>query len=66
MRITLNGDPFELTEPLTVDRLLHKLKVDSRRVAVEYNLVVLRRAHFDVTLVKPGDQIEIVNFVGGG
>ncbi len=66
MRITLNGDPFELTEPLTVDRLLHKLKIDSRRVAVEHNLVVLKRAHFDATLVQPGDQIEIVNFVGGG
>ena len=66
MRITLNGDPFELTEPLTVDRLLYKLKIDSRRVAVEHNLVVLKRVHFDATLVQPGDQIEIVNFVGGG
>ena len=43
-----------------------RLDIDSRRVAVERNLVVLKRALFDTTEVTDGDQIEIVNFVGGG
>ena len=66
MTITLNGDPFELDAPMTVTQLLEQLGIDPRRVAVEHNLTVLKRAAFDSTMVSEGDQIEIVNFVGGG
>ena len=66
MRIILNGDSFELTSPVTVTTLLERLNIDSRRVAGEHNLVVLKRALYDGTTVREGDQIEIVNFVGGG
>lgn len=66
MTITLNGDPFDLSGPLTVSQLLAALEIDARRVAVEHNLVVLKRAAFDSALVREGDQVEIVNFVGGG
>jgi sulfur carrier protein len=64
--ISLNGDPYHLTGPLTVTQLLDLLKIDARRVAVELNLVVLKRATFETALVHEGDQVEIVNFVGGG
>jgi thiamine biosynthesis protein ThiS len=66
LTITLNGDRFDLSGPLTVTELLASLKIDARRVAVEHNLVVLKRAAFDATLVSEGDSVEIVNFVGGG
>jgi len=64
--ITLNGDPYELDGPLTVSALLARLDIDPRRVAVEHNLLVLKRAVFDQTTIGAGDQVEIVNFVGGG
>jgi thiamine biosynthesis protein ThiS len=64
--ITLNGDAFEAAGPLTIAELLTQLGIDARRVAVEHNLTVLKRAAFDSTPVQPGDAIEIVNFVGGG
>ncbi len=66
MRIRLNGEPHDIDRPLTVTELLAKLGIDGRRVAVEHNLVVLKRAAFDQTIVKDGDEVEIVNFVGGG
>lgn len=66
MRIVLNGDPFELEGPRTVAALLAQLDIDARRVAVEHNLVVLKRTAFDSAEVREGDEIEIVNFVGGG
>ncbi len=66
MRIRLNGDPHDLDGPLTVSALLAKLGIDGRRVAVERNLVVLKRAAFDHTMIEEGDELEIVNFVGGG
>lgn len=66
MRITLNGEPFELEEGRTVSQLLTKVDIDARRVAVEHNLIVLKRTAFDTTLIGEGDEVEIVNFVGGG
>ena len=64
--ITLNGDPYDLSGPVTISELLAKLDIDARRVAVEHNLVVIKRAAFDGAVVREGDQVEIVNFVGGG
>lgn len=66
MRITLNGDRIEVAGPLTVSELLSSLEIDPRRVAVERNLEVLKRTAFADTIVRDGDHIEIVNFVGGG
>ena len=62
----LNGDPYELASTVTVAALLADLSIDARRVAVEHNLVVLKRAAFETTEIHDGDEVEIVNFVGGG
>jgi len=51
---------------LTVTELLSRLEIDARRVAVEHNVTVLKRTAFDETVVQEGDEVEIVNFVGGG
>jgi thiamine biosynthesis protein ThiS len=66
VRITLNGEPHDLAGPLTVTDLLAQLQIDARRVAVEHNLTVIKRDAFDRTMVNEGDEVEIVNFVGGG
>ena len=66
LRITLNGDTHEVAGPLTMAELLAQLDIDARRVAVEHNLVVLKRDALASTLVQDGDEVEIVNFVGGG
>ena len=66
MTITLNGEPFTVQAPLTVTALLARLEIDPRSVAVERNFVVVKRDAYLTTTVDDGDQIEIVNFVGGG
>ena len=66
MHITLNGEPYDLAAPVSVRELLARLDIDPRRVAVEHNLVVVKRGQLDETMVGDGDQVEIVNFVGGG
>ena len=66
LHITLNGDAHDVPNPLTVADLLALLEIDPRRVAVEHNLIVLKRATFATTMVRDGDAVEIVNFVGGG
>lgn len=51
---------------MTVSALLAHLEIDHRRVAVEHNLAVLKRAAYESTTVREGDTVEVVNFVGGG
>jgi thiamine biosynthesis protein ThiS len=64
--IRLNGDPFTVDAPLTITALLTQLDIDHRRVAVERNFVIVKRDQYGSTDIADGDQIEIVNFVGGG
>lgn len=66
MTIRLNGEPHELDRPMPVADLLATLGIDPRRVAVEHNLVVVKRDTYGSTVVAAGDEVEIVNFVGGG
>ena len=66
MVITLNGERFELDQPMSVAALLMKLEIDPRRVAVEHNLAIVKRQRYPEVTVSDGDEVEIVNFVGGG
>jgi sulfur carrier protein len=64
--IRLNGEVHMLPGPLSVADLLARLEIDPRRVAVERNFAVIKRDAYAATPVTEGDEIEIVNFVGGG
>ncbi len=66
MTIQLNGEPFDIAGPMTISDLLAALKIDARIVAVEHNVVVVKRHLYDAKIVAAGDEVEIVNFVGGG
>ena len=66
MTIRLNGEPHELAGPMTISTLLAELGIDPRRVAVEHNLRIVKRDRYDHTELAAGDEVEIVNFVGGG
>ena len=66
MKIRVNGDPLEVSGPVTLTALLATLQIDPRRVAVEQNGIVVKRDRYDSSTVQDGDEIEIVNFVGGG
>jgi thiamine biosynthesis protein ThiS len=64
--IRLNGDAHDLPAPVSIAELLARLEIDPRRVAVERNFLVVKRDAYASTVVHDGDEIEIVNFVGGG
>jgi len=66
VEIILNGEPYTVEQPLTIVALLDRLEIDARRVAVEHNLTIIKRHRFPDVIVGDGDQVEIVNFVGGG
>lgn len=64
--ITLNGEPHEVPAGTTVAELLVSLSIRDARVAVEVNLDVVRREHRHERVLRAGDHVEIVSFVGGG
>ncbi len=66
MDVLVNGEKRDVAPDSTVAQLLEALKVVPERVVVEVNLTILKRAQHAQTTLKEGDQVEIVQFVGGG
>lgn len=66
MQIVVNGQPQTHVQAPTIGQLLAGLKLEPRRVAVELNKQIVRRAHYEQTTLQEGDVLEIVTLVGGG
>jgi sulfur carrier protein len=63
---TINGSLEKIKIGCTVAGLLSEKKIDFSCVVVEFNRVVIPQQDFGVTVVKDGDSVEILHFVGGG
>jgi thiamine biosynthesis protein ThiS len=66
MRLTVNGETREAPDSATLADLLALLGIEGRRVAVERNREIAPKSLWTTTLLREGDQLEIVQFVGGG
>lgn len=66
MRITVNGEPREMGDDLTVEALLTALDLQGKPCAVEVNRAVVPRREHASRPLADGDTIEIVTLVGGG
>lgn len=66
MKLTLNGTISEIQNGITVAELLENLKIEPGRVAVEVNLKIVKKQDYQKYVLKDGDSVEVVNFVGGG
>lgn len=65
MRVKVNGEDRELPDTETVHALVLRHQLAPEKVAVELNRRLLRGDKYE-TLLKEGDEVEIVTFVGGG
>lgn len=66
MHIQLNGEPYSLPDGLTLSALLERLELSGRRVAIELNQDIVPRSQHADTILKDGDQVEVVHAIGGG
>lgn len=64
--IQLNGEPYEVAASSTVAELVSILGEPQERLAIERNGSILPRELWATTELQSGDQLEIVQFVGGG
>ena len=66
INILLNGETRQVPMDIDLTQLLELFSLPQKRVAVELNDRVIRRADWPETAVGDGDKIEVVHFVGGG
>ncbi len=66
IQTTINGDLQQVPENLTLLELVRHLKLSEERVAIERNRRIVKREEWESVRVEAGDQLEIVQFVGGG
>jgi len=66
LQIQLNGESREVSDQSSVADLVCELSLPPARVALELNRKVVRRTDWNSTMLRDGDRIEIVQFVGGG
>lgn len=62
----VNGKETELKSSITLAEFLAAHNYRAELVAVERNGQIVPRAEFDAAVLKDGDELEIVSFVGGG
>ena len=66
MKITLNGQEYELEEKKTMADLVDSLEIEKEAIAVALNMSVVPKEKLDETLIVEGDKVEIIRAVAGG
>lgn len=64
--ITVNGKKIPWKENLSVADYLDANGYKINRIAVELNYEIVPKNQYSTTLLKEGDVMEVVSFVGGG
>lgn len=66
MRIIVNGDPQEMLDGLCLTDLLRRLELKRGQIVVEVNRNIIHPSSDDHFVLSEGDQVELIQFVGGG
>lgn len=62
----VNGEEIILNEPCTVAQFLQQRNYPLGQVAVELNGDIVPKVQYQDVILKDGDTVEVVSFVGGG
>ena len=63
--VKINGEEYQY-ENKQLTAVLEELNYDKARIAVEINEEIVPKVGYDATVLKDGDIVEVVSFVGGG
>jgi len=64
--ILYNGQKKVIEEGQTITRFLHDLGTNQQMVSVQYNGRVLKKEEYNSTLLRDGDEVKVLYFMGGG
>ena len=66
LELTINGEPRQFPDALTVSGLIEQLGYAGKRIAIERNGEIVPKSQHGSTSLVSGDVLEIVVAVGGG
>ena len=66
IKIRLNGKVKSIQENTKLINLIKILKIPIKKVAIELNQEIMDKKKLDKIVLKKGDKVEIVHFIGGG
>ena len=64
--VIINGNAVSFSKPTTIGAYLDENQYRRQRIAVEKNGEIVPKSRYGETLLRDGDALEIVSFVGGG
>ena len=66
IKIKVNGKARSVGENSNLTKLVKILKIPLKKVAIELNQEIIDKKKLNKIVLKKGDKIEIVHFIGGG
>ena len=66
MQIIINGDIKEFSDKITLSKLIEILSLEGKVMAAAVNMEIVKQIEWDSYILKDGDKLELLDFVGGG
>ena len=66
MKLVINGKETEIESSISLYDYLKQTGINPSSVIVEYNFEIPEKAKWQEVILKEGDNLEIVKFIGGG
>ena len=66
IKIIVNGKQMTVNLKFSLKNLIDKLNLPIKKVDIELNREIVNKKRISKIILKSGDKIEIVNFIGGG
>ncbi|MCX6074262.1 MAG: sulfur carrier protein ThiS [Campylobacterales bacterium] len=66
MKVKVNGEIREMDEGSTLHNLISMLGLEERVMAAALNMQIVKQDAWEYAILKDGDTIELLDFVGGG
>ncbi|MGM0623659.1 MAG: sulfur carrier protein ThiS [Campylobacterota bacterium] len=66
MKLIVNEIEKEFDRGITLSRLIEELQISDKVMALAVNMEVVKKDRWQSYTPKDGDEIELLNFVGGG
>jgi sulfur carrier protein len=66
MKIVVNGQDREFRENATLLDILKELSLEEKVMAAAVNMNIVKQDEWKSYIIKDGDKLELLDFVGGG
>jgi sulfur carrier protein len=66
VKIILNGEPYECEAGTNLLAIAKALSLEGKRYAIEHNKEIVPKAKHEKVTLQDGDEVEVVQAIGGG